>query len=152
MKLQEKVDNLIERKKKKFFSERPFSEYRLPCMVLAVSGIVFILFTSMFGVTVDTRTGEVNFQMEPGSDWSTPNPLPPEINPLVGKSGDTRFRANPMSQYPWFCFLAMILGYFIAVGMFIYIWFEYLRWKWMHVPEVIRFTEKKTKMEVKNND
>ena len=133
---QERVEGWILRRKNKWLSEQPVQEWKLPLMVLAVSVMVFILLTSMFGVTVDTRTGAVNFQVEPGSDWSTPSPLPPEINPVVGKSGDTRFRANPMGQYPWFCFLAMILGYFIAVGLFIIGWLDYCKWKYVKAKEM----------------
>jgi len=109
---------------KRFFSERPFSEWRLPLMVLAVSGMVFILLTAMFGITIDTRTGQLNWSMEIGDDW---------VNPVVGKSNEDANHVNPMTQFPWFCFLAMILGYFIAVGMFIFIWFEYIKWRWINV-------------------
>jgi hypothetical protein len=50
-----------------------------------------------------------------------------------------------MDQYPWFCWIAMIIGYFVAYGIFIYFWLEYCKWRWMHVPEEIRFIEKKVR-------
>jgi hypothetical protein len=106
---------------KRFFSERPFSEWRLPLMVLAVSGMVFILLTAMFGITIDTRTGQLNWSMEIGDDW---------VNPVVGKSNEDANHVNPMTQFPWFCFLAMILGYFLAVGLFIIGWFDYCKFKY----------------------
>lgn len=123
------------RRRNKWLSERPFSEWRLPLMVLAVSGMVFILLTAMFGVTVDTRSGQLNWSLEVGDDWK---------NPVVGKSNEDANHVNPMTQFPWFCFLAMILGYFLAVGLFIIGWFDYLKWKTILV-------EKHTK-EVKKND
>jgi 4-amino-4-deoxy-L-arabinose transferase-like glycosyltransferase len=134
-KLQERMEGWIMRRRNKWLSERPFSEWRLPLMVLAVSGMVFILLTAMFGVTVDTRSGQLNWSLEVGDDWK---------NPVVGKSNEDANHVNPMTQFPWFCFLAMILGYFLAVGLFIIGWFDYLKWKTILV-------EKHTK-EVKKND
>lgn len=123
------------RRRNKWLSERPFSEWRLPLMVLAVSGMVFILLTAMFGITVDTRSGQLNWSLEVGDDW---------VNPVVGKSNEDANHVNPMTQYPWFCFLALIFGYFLAVGLFIIGWFDYLKWKTILI-------EKHTK-EVKKND
>ena len=134
--MQGKVERMLVRRKKKFLEDKPALEWRLPVMILTVSGMVFILLTAMFGVTVDTRTGDVRFDLQPGSDWS---------NPLVDKPMEDEGHGNPMDQYPWFCWLAMILGYFICAGMFCYFWFEYMKWRWMHVPEEIRFTTKKVR-------
>jgi hypothetical protein len=135
----------MRKRKNKWLAERPFSEWRLPAMVISVSGMVFILLTSMFGITIDTRSGTVNWDMEPGSDWNAPIPA---LNPVVGKSSEDEYHVNPMTQYPWFCFLAMILGYFICVGFFIIGWFHYLQWRWVHVPEEIRFVEKKKRRKI----
>jgi 4-amino-4-deoxy-L-arabinose transferase-like glycosyltransferase len=103
-----------------FLTEEIKHEWRLPIMLISISGVVFILLTALFGITVDTRSGTVDWSLEPGSDWS---------NPVIGKSNEDRGHVNPMTQYPWFCFLAMILGYFISLGMFIYIWFGYMKWR-----------------------
>lgn len=92
-------------------------EWKLPIILIASSGFVFILITAMFGITIDTRTGEVDWIMEPGSDW---------MNPVIDKSIEDDRHVNPMTQYPWFCFLAMILGYFMDIGIFIYFWFAYM--------------------------
>jgi len=104
-------------------------------MVLAVSGMVFILLTAMFGVTIDTRSGTVDFSLSPGDDW---------INPMIGKTGEDAYHVNPMEQYPWFCWIAMIFGYFIAVGLFIIGWFDYMKWKTILVE--------RHEKEVKKND
>ena len=107
-------------------------------MLLATSGMVFILLTALFGVSYNLNTGKVSFGLSPGDDW---------LNPMVGKPGENDDTAvNPMNQYPWFCWLAMILGYFIAYGIFIYFWLQYCRWRWLHVPEELRFIEKKKKI------
>lgn len=139
-KIQYRIELFIRKRKEKFLSDVPNQEWKLPCMVMAVSGFVFILLTAMFGVTYNTMTGEASFHLAPGDDWS---------NPVVGKPGEnTRTAVNPMSQYPWFCFLAMILGYFICIGMFTIAWLRYCKWRWMNVPEVLRYRERY----VKRND
>jgi hypothetical protein len=114
------MERWMKKRKDKWLSERPVQEFKLPLMVLASSGVIFILLTALFGVTIDTRTRTVNWSFEPGSDW---------VNPVIGKSIEDRYHVNPMTQFPWFCFIAMILGYFIAAGMFIIGWLHYCKWK-----------------------
>jgi len=111
-------------------------------MLVTVSGMVFILLTAYFGVTIDTRTGKVDFTFEPGSDWS---------NPMVDKPSEDTFKVNPAKQYPDWIFLSMILGYFIAVGMMCCGWFSYCRWKWEKIPIKERYEEKIVKVKYPNN-
>lgn len=132
----------MQKRKMAFLMEEIKHEWRLPIMLISVSGMIFILLTALFGVTVDTRSGTVDWSLEPGSDWS---------NPVVGKSNEDQGHVNPMTQYPWFCFLAMILGYFIAIGIFIYFWFEYMKFRFTTSERLRGEQNKKNTMEEKNN-
>jgi hypothetical protein len=111
-------------------------------MMVAISGMVFILLTALFGVTVNTMTGQVDFSFEPGSDWS---------NPMVDKPSETTFKVNPAKQYPDWIFLSMILGYFISVGLLCQGWFSYQKWRWLNIPVKERYEEKIIKTKIPNN-
>lgn len=114
------MDQKIQKKKMTFLKEEVRHEWRLPIMLIAVSGMVFILLTAMFGVTYNRNTGLPTFSLSPGSDWG---------NPVVGKPGEDNQNFNPMRQFPDFCFVVMILGYFICIGIFTWSWFQYQRWR-----------------------
>jgi hypothetical protein len=111
-------------------------------MLIAVSGMVFILLTAMFGVTYNMMTGMPTFHLAPGDDWG---------NPTVGKPGENNQNVNPMRQYPDWIFLSMILGYFISIGMFTYFWFQYQRWRVTTSERIRGDIDKKNKMEDKTN-
>ena len=111
-------------------------------MLVAVSGMVFILLTALFGVTVNTMTGQVDFSFEPVSDWS---------NPMVNKPSETTFKVNPAKQYPDWIFMAMIVGYFISVGIFTVGWLDYCKWKWSNIPIKERYEEKIVRTKFPNN-
>lgn len=116
-----RMETWMRKKKNKFLAERPWAEYRFPLILIAVSGLIFILLTGLFGITYNRITGEVTFIMSPGDDWS---------HTMVGKSGEDDLNVNPMRQFPDWCFLAMILGYFVCIGFFIYGWFEYCKFRY----------------------
>lgn len=110
--------------------EAPFGEIRYPIMFLTLSGVVFILITAMFGISVDTRTGEVTYYLSPGSDWK---------NPFFDQNGDIamyseRGESNPMRQFPDWIYFIMVIGYYISICFLIHIWFDYCKWKWEHIP------------------
>jgi len=111
-------------------------------MIVTVSGMVFILLTASFGVTIDFRDGSTRFDLEPGSDWS---------NPTINKPSEDYFNVNPMRQFPDWIYLSMVIGYFISVGILCHSWFRYCQWKWEHIPVIERFDEKKVKIKVPDN-
>lgn len=89
-------------------------------MIATVSGIVFILITAMFGVTVNRYSGDVTFTMSPGDDWSKPQ---------LNKPIEDENNINPMRQYPDWIYLSMILGYFITIGILCHGWFQYMQYR-----------------------
>ena len=100
--------------------KRPFGEWRMPVMIVCVSSVFFVLLTAMFGVSFNRNTGELIFNMEgvqdvPDDPW-----------------------ANPMNQFPDFCYFAMIIGYYVCVGFMIIGWFDYCKWKWNNIPKELR--------------
>lgn len=122
-----------------FKEEAPFGEIRYPIMFLTISGVVFILITAMFGISVDTRTGEPTYHLTPGSDWK---------NPFFDQNGDIamyseREESNPMRQFPDWIYLALILGYYTSICFLIWLWFDYCKWKWEHIPVELKKREKK---------
>ena len=100
--------------------KRPFSEWRMPVMIVSLSSLFFVLLTAMFGITINRNTGALGYNME-GIQYLG-------IDPWV----------NPMGQFPEWCYFAMIIGYYIAIGMFIWIWFDYCKWKWNNIPKELR--------------
>lgn len=89
-------------------------------MIVTISGVVFILLTAMFGVTVNKNTGEVSYDMSPGDDWSKPQLL---------KRNEDDNNVNPMRQFPDWIYFAMIIGYFFAVGILCHGWFDYMKYR-----------------------
>jgi phosphate/sulfate permease len=92
-------------------SEKPFGELRYPAMILAVSSLIFTLLTFSFGIGYNRTTmqAEFFFAIDPSPD-------------LI----------NPMQQFPDYCWVIMFIGYYIAIIILIYIWFEYCKWRWLH--------------------
>jgi len=96
---------------------RPFSEWRIPIMILMVSSVFFVLLTAMFGVTIDTRTHEVAYNFD---GWNN-KPIEDGVH-------------NPMNQFPDFTYVVMIIGYYMGAVCLIYLWFDYCKWKWEKIP------------------
>lgn len=107
-------------------SERPFSEWRYPVMFLAVSGLVFILIVTMFGVQINTITGETTFEM----DWSKYIDEDGLYDPWVYSPFDAWVNGHQELVLTLF-----ICGYYAGVLVVLHGWFEYCRWK-------LRFLEK----------
>ena len=105
--------------KKKY--KRPFSEWRIPVMIVSVSSVFFVLLTALFGIEINRNTGEMIYNFEGIRNI----PLDPWL--------------NPMMQFPEWCYFAMIIGYYIAVVMLIVLWFDYCKWKWENIPIEIRY-------------
>jgi len=140
--LQVKVDKYIEKRKKKFLAGTPFAEWRIPVMILTMSGVIFILITAMFGVSIDRSTGGVEYYLGPGDDWNSPFV---DNDGDIAMYSDDRGDNNPMRQYPDWIYFMMVIGYFTAIIFFTHFWFEYMKWRWKHVPEEIRFVDKRIK-------
>lgn len=113
--------------------------WRLPIMIVTISGVVFILLTAAFGITVNKNTGEVGYTFGVGDDWTTP---------MINKSIEDKDNVNPMKQFPDWIFFAMILGYFVSIGILCWAWFEYMKYREKIRMELI-LADKKIK-EVKN--
>ena len=110
-----------EKQLKKTKYPRPFGEWRIPVMIVCVSSVFFVLITAMFGVSLNRNTGELVFNMDGVQD------VP--IDPW----------ANPMNQFPDFCYFAMIIGYYVTVGFVVVGWFDYCKWKWNNIPKEKRY-------------
>lgn len=139
-KLQNRIEKSLSRRKYK----RPFAEWRLPVQICLVSSVIFVLFTAMFGISINTQTGMPEYYLAPGDDWE---------NPIVDNDGDLAMYSerggnNPMRQFPDWIYLAMVIGYYVTVGFFIWGYFEYCKWKWDRIPLVLRY-EKREPKEVK---
>lgn len=102
--------------------KQPFGEVRIPVMLLTISSLVFTLITAMFGVGINRFTGAVEF-MEL-SNWNVAY-------------------INPMDQYPPYIWIVLVIGYYIAMVFLVYLWFDYCRWKWLHIPVEFRIEKKK---------
>jgi len=131
-------EKLSKKRKDKRNKNPPYMEWRIPMMIVLVSSIFFVLFTAMFGVSINRETGGVEYHLNPGDDW---------INPIVDNNGDIAMYSerggnNPMRQYPDWIFFAMVIGYYIAIGMFTYMWFDYCKWKWKNIPTKYKFVER----------
>jgi len=104
-------------------SEKPFREYQYPAMFLSISALIFILIVTGFGVKIDVRTGQTIFEM----NWSQ----------CIGKDGTF----DSWVYSPYYSWVSrnreLVIGMFMA-GFYgtliftIYIYFEYLKWKWKH--------------------
>jgi hypothetical protein len=93
-------------------------------MILAVSSLIFITLTMAYGIGYNRMTMQPEFfyAMDPSPDIF-----------------------NPMEQYPDFCFIILFIGYYMAISLLIFFWFEYCKWKWMHIPVEYRIEYKKIK-------
>lgn len=112
--LHRRMDNIELKVKAGLYSDRqPFGEIRIPAMILGVSGLVYTLLTTMFGVGIDWVNHNVTF-------FYLLDPSPDII--------------NPMQQFPEYCWIVMFIGYYMAVTFLIYIWFEYCKWRWINIP------------------
>jgi len=107
--------------------EKPFGELRAPMMFAATSAIFFILIVGMFGVSYDTRSGEMLFHMDPGDDWSG------NFNP----EAEGWREQDPMRQFPDWIYYVMVLGFFVTIAFISYGWFEYQKWKWGQYADYI---------------
>jgi hypothetical protein len=125
--LYRRMDNITLKCKGLLYSDKqPFGEIRIPAMILGVSGLVFTLLTTMFGVGINWNTHTVEFF------WA------------IDKSPDL---IDPMQQFPDYVWAVMFIGYYVAVAFMIYMWFEYCKFRWMNIPNEYRV---KT-IEIKNN-
>jgi len=128
--LQHRIEKFIIKKKKKFLSDVPAQEWKLPVMLLTVSGIIFIMITAMFGVGINRSTGNVEYHMSPGDDWS---------QPMINKDWEDNHTANAMQQFPGWLYWCMVMGYYFVFGAFIYKWMDYIKWRWKNVPEYMQY-------------
>lgn len=120
---------VIKKRLKRIFykEEAPFGELRYPIMLLTISSVIFILLTAMFGVSIDTRDGTVEYHLTPGHYWS---------QPFTHKEWENeRGIANAMYQYPGWIYFVMIIGYYMTIALLFYFWLEYCKWKWEHTPK-----------------
>lgn len=113
-----------EKQLKKAKYTRPFGEWRIPVMLVCVSSLVFVMLTAMFGISINRGTGELAYNMDgiqnvPDDPWS-----------------------NPMTQYPDYCYIVMIFGYYVTIGFMIVGWYDYCKWKWNNIPVEMRYEEK----------
>jgi hypothetical protein len=115
-------------------NDKPYIEWRLPVMLLTVSGVIFILLTAMFGVGVNKFTGAIEYHMSPGDDWA---------QPMINKEWEDDNIANAMQQFPGWLFWVMILGYYLAFAFMIYCYFQYLKWRWCNIPEYMLYKRRK---------
>lgn len=112
--LYRRMDNISLKVNRTILSDKqPFGEIRIPAMILGVSGLVYTLLTAMFGVGINwnTRTVEFFYLMDPSIDI-----------------------INPMQQFPMYTWAVMFIGYYLAVALLIYMWFEYCKFRWLHIP------------------
>jgi hypothetical protein len=130
------METLVQRLRNKWLSDKPWAEWRLPIMLLTVSGVVFILITALFGVSININTKEIVMHLSPGDDWS---------QPMINKDWEDYNHANPMQQFPWWLYFVMVMGYFSCFCFFTYAWFRYMRWRWKMVPEFIAYHKQKIK-------
>jgi len=106
-------DNIVLKCRKSLLNDqKPFGEIRIPAMILAVSGLIFNVIAFSFGIGYNRLT------------------MQPEFFYLMDPSPDI---INPMQQFPEYCWIVMIIGYYITVGILIWSWFEYCKWKWVNL-------------------
>lgn len=109
-----RLRDVIEKRWVKRKHRKPFREWYYPVMLLLMAGPIFIMVTGMFGVRYDTTTGE----MEWHTGWGE----------MMGNPGPDR--VNPMLQFPRETYYIMILGYFVAIAMISYFYWQYCLRKW----------------------
>ena len=111
--------------------KKPFGEWRLPIMVLTLSSLIFILLTAAFGVTINSSTRKLDFHM--------------------GIQDTDPFETDPMQQYPDWIYACMVFGYYSCVGIFIYCWYDYNKWKWNNIPKKERIEYKTVRIKIPDN-
>jgi len=128
---------------KRFLISKPYGEWRLPIMVITMSSMVFILITAMFGVTINSQTGELTLEMD-WSEW-----IDEETglyDPWVYDPYSVWVQNNRL-----LVFVVTMGMYYVCIGFFIYCWFGYNKWKWQNIPVKERYVEKYYKVKIPNN-
>jgi len=106
--------------------DAPFGEIRYPVMIITVSGVIFVLITAGFGITIDTRDGSAIFDYDFGQYFDEEGAI---RDPWTHRPMDQFIQENGT-----IIFLLMYMGYCIMLCFLIYFWFEYCKWKWEHIP------------------
>jgi hypothetical protein len=135
-----KQEITIKRKLKRlvFKEEAPFGEIRYPLMLITISSVFFVLITAGFGVAIDTRDGGTIFSFDTDQYFNEDD----------GALQDP-WMNRPMEQFinknATMVFLIMYMGYCFMLCFLVYIWFEYCKWKWEHIPIEKKYMEVKLK-------
>lgn len=106
--------------------EAPFGEIRLPIMMLTVSSFVFIILTLGFGASINTQTGQPVWEIDWDQYFDDETGL---YDPWV---------VSPMDQFMGknkeLVFATMYLGYCGILSVICIGWFQYMKWRWEHIP------------------
>ena len=114
--------------------EAPFGEIRLPIMMLTVSSFVFIIITLGFGASIDMQTGQPIWEI----DWDqyfddeTGNYDPWVVSPMDQFMGNNKELVFAMMYFGYCGILSVI-----CIG-----WFQYMKWRWEHIPVKDKFVHR----------
>lgn len=106
--------------------EAPFGEIRIPIMLITVSSFIFILITLGFGASIDTHTGQPVWEIDWNQYFDEETGL---YDPWVVSPMD-RFLINNSAKV----FAMIWFGYCGMICILILAWFQYMKWKWEHIP------------------
>ena len=112
-------------KKKYGVVEAPFSEWRYPVMFLAISGLLFILLITMFGIQINMQTGETLFEV----DWEL------YFDKETGLHDRWMYNIFEIwvGTHQLEVLALMLLGYYMTSIFLIYFYFDYCKWKWLYL-------------------
>ena len=128
---------------KRFLKSKPYGEWRLPLMIITMSSFIFILITTMFGVTINGLTGELTMEM----DWSQYiDEDTGAYDPWVYDPFAVWMQNNRLPVFLWF-----ITCFYACIAIFTYYWFQYNKWKWKNIPIKERYEEKTYRIKIPNN-
>lgn len=120
---------VIDRDEVYYEKKKPINEFYIPLIALTFSGIIFASLTLGFGIYINRFTGEVSWEYDINNPHS-------EYDYLY---------INPLSQFGerWQVGALVIIGYYIGISCLIYLYFDYLKWKWKNIPIMYRYEEKR---------
>ncbi|GAI07487.1 unnamed protein product [marine sediment metagenome] len=106
--------------------EAPFGEIRYPIMLITCSSFVFIIITLGFGASIDTHTGQPVWEIDWNQYFDEETGL---YDPWVVSPMDQFMINNRPTIFAmlWFGYCGMICV--LVLG-----WFQYMKWRWEHIP------------------
>lgn len=118
------LQNRIERWANQLGKVPPYGEWRLPIMIITMSGFIFIVIITGFGLQIDGRTGEPVILI----DWSQYiDEDTGYYDPWIYDPYNAWISQNRTLFISWFSVL-----YFATICLFCHEWFRYMRWKCKH--------------------